>query len=48
MAAQALALQVGVAPACQALSVSRATFYRRRRPVPGHQQPRSTPARAAV
>jgi len=46
MAAQELALAVGVAPACQALGVSRATFYRRQRPVPGHQQPRPTPARA--
>ena len=46
MAAQELALQVGVAPACQALGVSRATFYRRQRPTPGHQQPRPTPARA--
>ncbi len=46
MAAQELALQVGVAPACQALGVARATFYRRRRPTPGHQQPRPTPARA--
>ncbi len=46
MAAQELALQVGVAPACQALGVSRATFYRRQRPTPGHQQPRLTPARA--
>ena len=46
MAAQELAAQVGVAPACHALGVSRATFYRRRRPVPGRQQPRPTPARA--
>ena len=46
MAAQELASLVGVAPACQALSVSRATFYRRKRPAPGHQQPRPTPARA--
>ena len=46
MAAQELASQVGVAPACQALGVSRATFYRRQRPVSGHQQPRPTPARA--
>ena len=46
MAAQELAVQVGVAPACQALGVSRATFYRRHRPLPGHQQPRPTPARA--
>ena len=47
MAAQPLAVQVGVVPACQALGVSRATFYRRRqRSTPGHQQPRPTPARA--
>ena len=46
MATQPLAVQVGVAPACQALGVSRATFYRRQRPTPGHQQPRPTPARA--
>lgn len=46
MAAQELAPRVGVAPACQALGVSRATFYRRQRSAPGHQQPRSTPARA--
>ena len=37
MAAQPLAVQVGVAPACQALGVSRATFYRRQRPTPGYQ-----------
>ena len=46
MAANSLALQVGVAPACRALGVSRATFYRRHRMVPGRQQPRPTPARA--
>ena len=46
MAAQEFASQVGVLPACQALGVSRATFYRRRRPDPGHQQLRPTPARA--
>ena len=46
MAVQPLAAQVGVAPACQALGVSRATFYRRQRSTPGHQQPRPTPARA--
>ena len=46
MSAQPLAVQVGVVPACQALGVSRATFYRRRRSTPGHQQPRPTPARA--
>ena len=37
---------VGVKPACDALGVSRATFYRRQRPMTGHQQPRPTPARA--
>ena len=46
MSAQPLAVQVGVVPACQALGVSRATFYRRRRSTPGHQQPRPKPARA--
>ena len=46
MAANSLALQVGVAPACRALGVPRATFYRRHRMVPGRQQPRPTPARA--
>ncbi len=43
MAAQELAVEVGVAPACQALGVSRATFYRRQRSVPGHQQPLRIP-----
>ena len=46
MAASSLAAHVGVAPACRALGVSRATWYRRRRPAPGRQQPRPTPARA--
>ena len=46
MAAHSLAEKVGVTPACRALGVSRATFYRRQRLTPGHQQPRSTPARA--
>jgi putative transposase len=46
IAAEELALQVGVEPACRALGVSRATFYRRKRPTPGHPQPRPTPARA--
>ncbi len=46
MAAEELAPQVGVVPACVALGVSRATFYRRQRPSPGHQQPPPTPARA--
>ena len=46
MAAAELAVQVGVAPACRALGLARATFYRRRRPAPGHRQPRKMPARA--
>ncbi len=46
IAAEELARQVGAVPACRALGVSRATFYRRKRPTPGHQQPRPTPARA--
>jgi len=46
MAAQELAPKVGVAPACGALGVSRATFYRRKRPTTtGRQQPRAKPAR---
>ena len=45
-AAEALGTYVGVKPACDALRVARATFYRRRRPSTGHQQPRPTPARA--
>ena len=35
MAVQPLASQVGVAPACRALGVPRASFYRRQRPAPG-------------
>ena len=46
MAATSLAAQVGVAPACRALGLARATFYRRQRPAPGPRQPRKTPARA--
>ena len=34
MAVQPLASQVGVAPACRALGVPRASFYRRQRPAP--------------
>lgn len=45
-AAQALAQQVGVKPACSALGVSRATYYRVTRPKHGPQQPRKSPARA--
>jgi len=46
IAAEELAPQVGVEPACGALGVSRATFYRRQNLNPRHQQPRPTPARA--
>ena len=46
MAARGLAREVGVAPACEALGVARATFYRRQRPVSGRGWPRPTPARA--
>ncbi len=45
-AANELAEHVGVRPACSALEVSRSTFYRRRSPTTGQQQPRPTPARA--
>jgi len=45
-AALGLSRQVGVVPACRALGVSRATFYRHMRPKSGQQQPRKTPARA--
>jgi putative transposase len=45
-AAQGLSRQVGVAPACRALGVARATFYRNTRRRTGQQQPRKTPARA--
>lgn len=37
---------VGVAPACAALGVSRATYYRMRRPFVGPRRPRPRPARA--
>ena len=43
MAAKSLALQVGVAPACRALGVSRATFYRRHRSTPGASSPVAHP-----
>lgn len=45
-AAKGLSRQVGVAPACRALGVSRATFYRQTSVKTGQQQPRKTPARA--
>ena len=43
MAAKSLALQVGVAPACRALGVPRATFYRRHRSTPGASSPVARP-----
>ncbi len=46
MAAADLAARVGVAPACRALGLARATFYRRRGRASGTPQPRQTPARA--
>jgi putative transposase len=47
-AAEGLSREVGVAPACRALSVARATFYRRRRATSKPSVPavRPTPARA--
>jgi len=45
MAAADLAPEVGVKPACEALGVSRATFYRRRGSSEP-RQPRPTPSRA--
>ena len=36
MAAQPLAVRVGVVPTCRALGVSRATFYRRHKATSGH------------
>lgn len=44
-AARELAGKVGIASACRALGVSRATFYRRTRPKSGPPQPRKSPAR---
>ena len=44
-AAEELGTRVGVAPACRALGVSRATLYRRRAPTRS-QQPRPRPPRA--
>jgi putative transposase len=44
-AAEDLARVVGTAPACAALTVSRASLYRRRRPT-APPRPRPTPARA--
>ena len=45
-AARELSGEVGIQPACRALGVSRATFYRCQRPSTGREQPRPTPARA--
>ena len=46
IAARELSGQVGIQPACRALGVARATFYRRQKPSSGRKQPRPTPARA--
>jgi putative transposase len=40
-----LAPQVGVAPACAALGLNRATYYRRQRPRPMRTRPRPSPLR---
>jgi len=45
-AAQTLAADVGLLPACRALAVPRASLYRRLRPRPQRSTPRPTPARA--
>ena len=47
-AAETLAYDVGVAPACDALSIPRASFYRhrRRKAPPPPSSPRPTPPRA--
>ena len=47
-AAEQLALSVGTSRACQALSVARASFYRRKKSDGGHQAPsvRPCPIRA--
>jgi len=45
-AAEELAHLVGTAPACDALAVSRASLYRRRRGKPEGTRPRPTPPRA--
>ena len=45
-AAMDLAPLVGITPACAALDVSRASFYRRRKPQSTSPHPRPTPARA--
>ena len=46
MAALPLAVQAAWRRRAKRWGSSRATFYRRQRPTPGHQQPRPTPARA--
>jgi putative transposase len=45
-AAEQLAPQVGIAAACQALGVSRASFYRQQQPSPVEPKPRPRPERA--
>ncbi len=41
-----VAASVGTAPACEALAISRATYYRRQQPAAVSPPPRPTPARA--
>jgi len=45
-AAEELSLVVGMAPACEALTVNRASLYRRRRRSESIQRRRRTPSRA--
>jgi putative transposase len=45
-AAEQLAPQVGIAAACQALGVSRASFYRQQQPSPVEPKPLPRPERA--
>lgn len=45
-AVEQLAPQVGIAAACEALGVSRASFYRQQQPVPIEAKPRPRPARS--
>jgi putative transposase len=45
-AVEQLAPQVGIAAACEAMGVSRATFYRQQQPPPMEPKPRPRPARS--
>ena len=48
MAASQVAPEIGVKAACQALDLSRASFYRRRRPRLAEERPRSPSPRALL